>query len=182
MLWYNINAKLKLEMQNGTEVTLNISSNVVGNYNDESNFSHKLFLTNTQVPRLCKTFTNNSSVTKKLSNTQLSKIRQSEGLIWRFLRWLLKIYLLLMINALKPLAKSDLILLRLTAAASARDATIQKRILGFCMTTLINSNKEIGGIMKIVKSLKESSFLIKRVGEIIKNKGKEQKVEFLACY
>ena len=87
-----------------------------------------------------------------------------------------------MINALKLLAKSDLILLRLTAAASARDATIQKRILGFCMTTLINSNKEIGGIMKIVKSLKESSFLIKRVGEIIKNKGKEQKVEFLACY
>ena len=50
------------------------------------------------------------------------------------------------------------------------------------MTALINSNKEICGIMKIVKSLKESSFLIKRVGEIIKNKGKEQKGEFLACY
>ena len=87
-----------------------------------------------------------------------------------------------MINALKPLAKSDLILLRLTAAASARDATIQKRILGFCMTTLIISNKEIGGIVKIVKSLKESSLLIKRVSEIIKNKAKEQKKEFLACY
>ena len=73
-------------MQNGTEVTLNISSNVVGNYNNERNFPHKLLLTNTQVPRLCKTFTNKSSVTKKLSNTQLSKIRQSEGLLWRFLR------------------------------------------------------------------------------------------------
>ena len=160
---------------------------MVGNYNDESNFPHKLLLTNTQVPTLCKTFANNSSVTKKLSKTQLSKIRQSEGLLCRFLRRLLKMYLLLMINALKPSAKSDLILLRLTAAASARDATIQQRILGFCMTTLIISNKEIGGIMKIVKSLKESSLLIKRVGEIIKNKAKEQKwiswhvISYISC-
>ena len=105
MLWYNINVKLKLEIQNGTEVTLNISSNVVRNYNDETNFPHKLLLTNTQVPTLCKTFANNSSVTKKLSKTQLSKIRQSEGLLCRFLRRLLKMYLLLMINALKPSAK-----------------------------------------------------------------------------
>ena len=66
-------------------------------------------------------------------------------------------------------------LLRLTAAASARDATIQKRILGFCMTTLIISNKEMGDIMKIVKSLKECSLLIQVVGRIIKNKAKKKK-------
>ena len=145
---------------------------MVGNYYDESNFPHKLLLTNTQVPRLCKTFANNSSVTKKLSKTQLSKIRQSEGLLCRLLGPLLKVYLPLMTNVLKPLAKSDLILLRLTAAASARDATIQKRILGFCMTTLLISNKEIGDIMKIVKSLKECSLLVTGVGEIITNKAK----------
>ena len=86
------------------------------------------------------------------------------------------------IPSIKALAKSDLLLLRLTAAVSARDATIQKRILGFCLTTLIISNKEMGDIMKIVKSLKECSLLIQGVGGIIKNKAKKQKVEFLACY
>ena len=50
---------------------------MVDNYNDENNFPQKLLLTNTEVPRLCKTFANNSSVTTKLSKTQLSKIRQS---------------------------------------------------------------------------------------------------------
>ena len=55
------------------------------------------------------------------------------------------------------------------------------------MTTLIISNKEIGGIMKIVKSLKESSLLIKCVCEIIKNKAKEQKwsswhvISYISC-
>ena len=50
------------------------------------------------------------------------------------------------------------------------------------MTILLISNKEIGDIMKIVKSLKECRLLIKGVGEIITNKAKSQKVEFLACY
>ena len=43
--------KLKLEIKNGTEVTLKISSNVVGDPNYESNFPHKLLLTNTQVSK-----------------------------------------------------------------------------------------------------------------------------------
>ena len=53
---------------------------------------NKLLLTNTQVPRLCKTFANNSAVTKKLSKTHLPKIRQSEELLCRLLGPLLKIY------------------------------------------------------------------------------------------
>ena len=40
--------KLKSEIKNGTEVTLNISLNVVGDSNDEDNFPDKLLLTNTQ--------------------------------------------------------------------------------------------------------------------------------------
>ena len=39
--------KLKLEIKNGNKVTLKISSNVVGDSNDENNFPHKLLLTNT---------------------------------------------------------------------------------------------------------------------------------------
>ena len=50
----------------GTEVTLNSSSNVAGDSNDENNFPHKLLLTNTQVPRLHKAFANNSSANVKL--------------------------------------------------------------------------------------------------------------------
>ena len=71
---------------------------------------NKLLLTNTQVSRLCKTFANNSSITKKLSKTHLSTIRQSEELLCRLLGPVLKIYLCLMTDILKALAKSDLIL------------------------------------------------------------------------
>ena len=48
--------KLKPERKNGTEVTLKLSSYVVGESNDENNFSHKLLLTNTQFSRLRKAF------------------------------------------------------------------------------------------------------------------------------
>ena len=53
--------KLKSGIQNGTEVTLKISSNIVGDSNNENNFPHKLLLTNTQVSKLCKDFPNFSS-------------------------------------------------------------------------------------------------------------------------
>ena len=52
--------KLKSGIKNGTELTLNLSSNLIGNSNDETNFSHKLLLTDTQVSKtrkiLCKWF------------------------------------------------------------------------------------------------------------------------------
>ena len=60
--------KLKSETENGTEVTLKISSNVVCDSNDENNL-HKLLLTNTQVSRFRKAFPNNSSASIKLSTT-----------------------------------------------------------------------------------------------------------------
>ena len=64
--------------------------------------------------------------------------------------------------------------LRLTAAASATDAGIQKKIFGSHMITLIISKKEMVDIMKIIKSLKKFGLLIKGVSETIKNKAKEQ--------
>ena len=71
--------KLKLGIKNGTEVTLKLSSNVVGDYNDKNNFPHKLLLTNAHVLRLPKAFSNNSLTDTKLSITQLHKIVQSGG-------------------------------------------------------------------------------------------------------
>ena len=82
--------KLKSVINNGTEITLKISSNVVGDSNDENNFPHKLLLTNTQVSKLRKPCANNSSVNMKLSKTQLHKIGQSGRFLGRLLEPLLK--------------------------------------------------------------------------------------------
>ena len=81
------------------------------------------------------------------------KIGQSEGFLGRLLGLLLKTGLSLVENVLKPLAKSVLIPLGLTAAASATDAAIQKKIFESGIATLIILNEEIN-IMKIGKPLK----------------------------
>ena len=57
---------------------------------NETNFPHKLLLTNTQVANLCKTFANHLSADIKLSKTQLSKMIQSGGFLRRLLGPLLK--------------------------------------------------------------------------------------------
>ena len=115
-----------------------------------------MLLTNTQVSKLHKAFANGSSAIIKLSKTQFHKIGQSKGFVGRLLGPLLKTGLLLYWNELKSLAKSVLIPLGLTAAASATDAAIQKKVFGSVrpldlasrMTTLIISNEEMNDIMK----------------------------------
>ena len=92
-------------------------------------------------------------------------------------------------NLIKPLPKSVLIPLGLTAAASVADAGIHKKNLGSghrpsdstsYNTTLIISNYEMEDIIKIVKSLKDSGLLLKGVRETIQNEDKEQKGGFLS--
>ena len=73
--------KLKSGIKNGTEVALNLSSNLIANSNDETNFPHKLLLTNTQVSKICKGFANSSSTNIKFLKTQLSKIIQEDFLL-----------------------------------------------------------------------------------------------------
>ena len=79
-----------------------------------------------------------------------------------------------------PLLKSVIKPLGLTAAASAVDATINKKILGSGTTTLIISNYEMNDILKIVKSLEDSRILLKGVSETIKNEPKEHKGGYLS--
>ena len=98
--------KLKSGIKNGTDVTLKISSKIVGGSNDENNFPQKLLSTNAQVSYLCKTFENNSS--GKIRYSQLHKIAQSGGFLGRNLGLLLKNELSLIENVLKPLVKSVL--------------------------------------------------------------------------
>ena len=78
-----------------------------------------------------------------------------------------------------PLVKNVLTLLRITAAASAIDAWIQKKIHGSETTTLITSNEEMNDIMNIVQVLEDSNFLLKRVTKTITNETKKQKGGFL---
>ena len=109
---------------------MKLSSTVLGDYNDESNFPHKFLLTNTQVSRLRKSFANKSLANIKLSKTQLHKTGQSGGILGTLLGPLLKTGLPLMKKVLKPLAKSVLISLGLTAAASAVMQLFIRKCLG----------------------------------------------------
>ena len=71
--------KLKSAIENGLEVVLRLSSNMIGH--NESNFPHKLLLTNRQVSNLRRAFENYLSADIRLSKTQLSKMIQSGGFI-----------------------------------------------------------------------------------------------------
>ena len=167
--------KLKSAIKNENDVVIRLSPNMIGDSNDKTNFPHELLLTNRQVSSIRKAFSNNSSVDIKFSKTQLSKMIQSGGFLGRLLGPLLKTGLSLIKNVITPLAESVLIPLGLTAAASAADAGIHKKILGSGNTTLIISNKDMEDLIKIVKSLEDSGLLLKKVNESVQNEIKEQK-------
>ena len=115
--------KLKSAVKNKTGATLRMSLKVF-NGND---LPHELLLTTRQKTKLRNSFHNNMSIDLKLSKTQISKIIQSGGFLGRLLGPLLKNGLPLIKNVIKPLAKSVLILLGLTAAAASADAGIHKK-------------------------------------------------------
>ena len=121
--------KLKSAIKNQKDVVLRLSLDIIiGNSDDETNWTHELLLTNRQVANLRKAFTNNSSTDIKLSKAQLSKMIQSGEFPGRLFGPLLKIGLPWLKNVIKPLGKSVLIPLGLTSAtASAADAEIHKK-------------------------------------------------------
>ena len=94
---------------------------------NEASFPHKLLLTNREVANLRKAFAGKSSNDIKLSKTQIYKMIQSGGFLVKLLGPLLKTGLPLIKNVTKPLPKSVLIPLGLTAAVSAADAGIHKK-------------------------------------------------------
>ena len=81
---------------------------------------------------------------------------------------------------LNHLLKVFLIPLGLTAAASAIDQAIHKKMCSSGFATIIIYNEEMNDIMKIVKSLEESGLLLKGVSETIQHEAKEQKGDFLS--
>ena len=143
-----------------------------------SNICSRITLTNNEIKNIIK-------VSKSLENRGIlskgttRKISSQEGGFLNFLRPLMTTGLPLMKSVLIPLAKSVLLPLGLLAGMSAADAAIQK-IYGSGTTALIISNEEMEDMMKIVKSLEESRFLIKEISETITNEAKVQKGGFLS--
>ena len=100
------------------------------------------------------------------------KLNCQEGGFLNFLKPLMATVLPLMKNVFTSLLKNVLVPLGLTAAASARDSVIQKKIYGYG-TRLVYSNEDLNAIIKIVKSLEDAGLLIKDVTETVENKVKE---------
>ena len=103
----------------------------------------------------------------KLSKAQIKKLIQSEGFLGKLLSKL----------AL-PLAKNVLAPLGLTAAMSAIDGSIQKKIHGSGVKLIIEQ-EDMNDIMKIIEALENSGILLKGVSKTIENETKEQRGGFL---
>ena len=133
--------KLKSAIRNETKVVLRLSSKMTGD--NGSDFPHKSLLTNRQVANFRKALANYLSAGITLSKTKLSTIIKSVGFLGRLLGPLLKTGLPLIKNVIKPLAKSVLIPLGLTAVASAADAGIHKKNLGIWASYFIHNTNNI---------------------------------------
>ena len=138
--------KLKNAIKSRQETTLIMNARMFNG----NNLPHELLLTTRQTTKLRNAIENNLSTDIKLSKAQISKIIQSGVFFDRLLGYLLKTGLSLIKSIIKPLAKSVLIPLRLTAAASASDVRIQKKYLVLEQQLRI-SNEEMNDIMKILK-------------------------------
>ena len=163
--------KLKIEVKNRRSLILRMNIKIF----NRNNLPHELLLTTRQKTRLRNAFKNNMSTDIKLSRAQISKIIQSGG----FLGALLSKLAGPLMKVAVPLAKNILAPLGITAAVSAIDAEIQKKIHGSGRTTLIISNEEVKDILKVVQALEDSGISQKGVTETIKNETKEQKGGFL---
>ena len=160
--------KLKTASKNKIGTTLRMGLKMF----DRNDLPHELLLTKRQKSKL-----RNTSTDLKLSKAQVSKIIQSGGFVGSLLSKLAG----LPMKVAVPSAKNILAPLGITAAASAIDAGIQKKIHGSGTTTLITANKKkMNDIIEIVQVLKDSNVLMKGVTKTIKNKIKKQKGGFLS--
>ena len=166
--------KIKTAVKNKIGTILRMSLKIFNG----KDLPHELLLTTRQKTNLRNAFNNNMSTDLKLSKAQISKIIQSGG----FLGSLLSKLAGPLMKVAIPLAKNVLAPLRITAAASAIDAGIQKKIHDSGTTTLIISNEEMNDIMKIVQALEDSNILLKGITKTIKNETKEQKSRFLGMF
>ena len=130
---------------------------------DGNDLSQELLLTTRQKTKLRNVFI-------------ISKIIQYGGVLGSLLSKLAGT----LMKVAVPLAKNILAPLGITAAASAIDAGIQKKMHDSGTTTLIISNEEMKDVMKIVHVFQDSNILLKGVTKTIQKETKEQKGGFLS--
>ena len=164
-------SKLKKAVKSNEGATLRLG---IRNFNKDER-PHELLLTTRQNNKLRNALNNNSATDIKLSKTQIKKIIQSGGFLGKLLS---KVAGPLMKLAL-PLDKNVLAPLGLTAAMSAIDGSIQKKIHGSGVKLIIEQ-EDMKDIMKIIKALENSGILLKGVSKTIKNETKEQRGGFLS--
>ena len=136
---------MKLAAKNQTWVILRMFIKIF----NRNNLPHELLLTTRQRTKLRNAFHNNMSTDIKLSKAQIFKIIQSGGFLGSLLSKLagplMKVAVALAKNILGPLG--------ITAATSANDAEIQKKIHGSGTTASIILNEELNYTMKIAQAL-----------------------------
>ena len=161
--------KFKEAVKSNEGATLRLG---IRNFNKDER-PHELLLTTRQYTKLRNALNNNSTTDIKLSKAQIKKIIQSGGFLGKLLS---KLAGPLMKVAL-PLAKNVLAPLGLTAAMSAIDGSIQKKIHGSGVKLIIEQ-EDMNDIMKIIKALENSGILLKEASKAIKNETKEQRGGF----
>ena len=136
---------------------------------------HELLLTTRQNTKLRNSLNNNSATDIKLSKAQIKKLIQSGGFLGKLLSKLAGP----LMEVAMPLAKNVLAPLGLTAAMSAINGSIQKKIHGSGVKLIIEQ-EDMNDIMKIIEALENSGILLKGVTKTIKNETKEQTGGFLS--
>ena len=159
--------KLKKAVKSNEGLTLRLSTK---NFNKDE-VPHELLLTTRQNTKLRNTLNNNSATDIKFSKAQIKKLIQSGGFLGKLLSKLA--------GPLMSLAKNVLAPLGLTAAMSAIDGSIQKKIHGSGIKLIIEE-EDMQDIIKIIKELKNSDILLKGVSKTIENEIKEQRGGFLS--
>ena len=134
-----------------------------------------MLLTTRQSTKLRNALNDNSATDIKLSKAQIKKIIQSGGFLGKLLS---KLAGPLMKVAL-PLAKNVLAPLGLTAAMSAIDGSIRKKIHGSGVKLIIEQ-EDMKDIMKTIEALENSGILLKGVSKTIEKETKEQRGGFLS--
>ena len=163
--------KLKKAVKSNEGATLRLG---IKNFNKDE-IPHELLLTTRQNTKLHNAINNNSAIYINLSKAQIKKLIQSRGFLGKLLSKLAGP----LMKVAMPLAKNVLAQLGLTAAISAIDGSIQKKIYGSGVKLIIEE-KDMQDIIKIIKELENSDILLKGVSKTVENEIKEQRGEFLS--
>ena len=165
--------KLKKSVKSNEGATLRLG---IKNFNKDE-LPHELLLTTRQNTKLRNAINNNLTTDIKLSKAQIKKLIQSGGFLGKLLSKLVGP----LMKAAMPLAKNVLTPLGLTAAMSAIDGGIQKKMRGEEIK-LVTEQEDMNDIIKIIEALENSGILLKGVSKTIENETKEQRGGFLSMF